>query len=259
MKIIRFLYQNESNWGVLEGGVVKIITGSPFGKIDYSAGVSLDKTKLLHPFAGGKIILAGLNYIDHAKELSMKIPDEPVIFLKPVTSVIGPDVEIIYPEGVEKLDYEAELALVIKKQCRNIEEQNAADFILGYTCLNDVTARDLQSKDIQWTRAKSFDTFCPLGPWIETELNPADLKITSYLNGEIRQNSRTSNFIFSVPQLVSFISKIMTLLPGDVISTGTPPGVGGMKIGDTIEVEIEGIGRLRNYVRGAEITGKKSG
>ena len=259
MKIIRFLYQNESNWGVLEGGVVKIITGSPFGKIDYSAGVSLDKTKLLHPFAGGKIILAGLNYIDHAKELSMKIPDEPVIFLKPVTSVIGPDEEIIYPEGVEKLDYEAELALVIKKQCRNIEEQNAADFILGYTCLNDVTARDLQSKDIQWTRAKSFDTFCPLGPWIETELNPADLKITSYLNGEIRQNSRTSNFIFSVPQLVSFISKIMTLLPGDVISTGTPPGVGGMKIGDTIEVEIEGIGRLRNYVRGAEITGKKSG
>ena len=259
MKIIRFLYQNESNWGVLEGGVVKIITGSPFGKIDYSAGVSLDKTKLLHPFAGGKIILAGLNYIDHAKELSMKIPDEPVIFLKPVTSVIGPDEEIIYPEGVEKLDYEAELALVIKKQCRNIEEQNAADFILGYTCLNDVTARDLQSKDIQWTRAKSFDTFCPLGPWIETELNPADLKITSYLNGEIRQNSRTSNFIFSVPQLVSFISKIMTLLPGDVISTGTPPGVGGMKIGDTIEVEIEGIGRLRNYVRGPGILDKKSG
>ena len=259
MKIIRFLYQNESNWGVLEGGVVKIITGSPFGKIDYSAGVSLDKTKLLHPFAGGKIILAGLNYIDHAKELSMKIPDEPVIFLKPVTSVIGPDEEIIYPEGVEKLDYEAELALVIKEQCRNVEEQDALDFILGYTCLNDVTARDLQSKDIQWTRAKSFNTFCPLGPWIETEINPADLKITSYLNGEIRQNSRTSNFIFSVPQLVSFISKIMTLLPGDVISTGTPPGVGGMKIGDTIEVEIEGIGRLRNYVRGPGILDKKSG
>jgi len=250
MKIIRFLYQNDPNWGILEGDTVKIITGSPFGEINYRASVPLAQTRLLPPAAGGKIILAGLNYTDHAKELGMKIPDEPVIFLKPATSVIGPDEDIIYPPEVKKLDYEAELALVIKKQCRNIKEQDAADFILGYTCLNDVTARDLQGEDIQWTRAKSFDTFCPLGPWIETEVNPADLKVVSYLNGEIRQNSRTSNFIFPVSQLVSFISKIMTLLPGDVISTGTPPGVGEMKIGDTVEVEIEGIGRLRNYVRG---------
>jgi len=250
MKIIRILYQDESRWGVLEGGTVKIITGHPFGKIDYRASISLDKTNLLNPFMGGKIILAGLNYIDHAEEMNMDIPDEPVIFLKPATSLIGPDEEIIYPEGVGKLDYEAELALVIKKQCRNINEKDVFDAILGYTCLNDVTARDLQSKDIQWTRAKSFDTFCPLGPWIETDVNPADLKIKSYLNGEIRQSSRTSNFIFSVPRLVSFISGVMTLFPSDVISTGTPPGVGGMDIGDTVEVEIKGIGKLRNYVGG---------
>jgi len=178
----------------------------------------------------------------------MKIPDKPIIFLKPNTSIIGPEEKILYPPFVKRLDYEAELALVIRRKCKDIEEEEVKNYIFGYACLNDVTARDLQRKDVQWSRSKSFDTFCPIGPWIETDLNPSDLKICSYLNGELRQDSSTSNFIFSVPYIVSFVSKVMTLQPGDIISTGTPPGVGEMKPGDVIEIEIEGIGKLRNYV-----------
>jgi len=195
-----------------------------------------------------KIVLVGLNYKDHAKELGMDIPDDPIIFIKPTSSLIGPNQNIIYPEGVERLDYEAELAIVIKKKAKNIVIEEASDYILGYTCLNDVTARNLQEKDGQWTRAKSFDTFCPVGPCIETDLDPKDLKIRSYLNGRLKQNSSTSNFIFSAKFLISYISKIMTLQPEDIISTGTPSGVGPMQKGDTIKIEIEGIGSLENYV-----------
>ncbi len=195
-----------------------------------------------------KIILTGLNYKDHARELDMKIPDEPIIFLKPPSAIIGPGENIIYPEGVRRLDYEAELAIVIGKEGKKIPEKKVKDYILGYTCLNDVTARDLQKKDRQWSRAKSFDTFCPLGPWIETDLDPSDIQIQSFLNGKLKQNSRTSNFIFRINFLISFISKIMTLKIGDIISTGTPAGIGPMQKNDKVEIVIEGIGSLKNQV-----------
>ena len=195
-----------------------------------------------------KIICVGTNYRGHAKELDMKIPEEPLIFLKPPSSLIYDSQEIIYPRGVERLDYEAELAVVIKETARKIGEKDVSRYILGYTCLNDVTARDLQKKDGQWTRSKSFDTFCPVGPVIETDIDPSDVKVESYLNGGLRQSSSTRNLIFSVARLVSFISGIMTLLPGDIVSTGTPDGVGPMQPGDNIEIRIEGIGSLKNKV-----------
>ena len=178
----------------------------------------------------------------------MEIPKVPKIFLKPSTAVIEDGGKIVYPAGVTQLDYEAELAVVIKDKVKNIEPNEVDSHILGYTCANDVTARDLQRADVQWTRAKSFDTFCPLGPRIVKDINPDKLDIKLYLNGERKQSSNTSNMIFSVKEIVSFVSKIMTLLPGDVIITGTPPGVGPMKKGDKVQVELEGIGKLENEV-----------
>ncbi|MFC1571257.1 fumarylacetoacetate hydrolase family protein [Candidatus Margulisiibacteriota bacterium] len=185
-----------------------------------------------------KIICVGLNYRDHAKELNMPIPEYPLIFLKAPSSLIFPDNPIVYPPQTKELHYEAELAIVMKDKSR----------ILGFTCANDVTARDLQRKDSQWTRAKSFDTFCPVGPKIVKDIDPDNLDIKLYLNGELKQSSSTSNMIFKIDYLVSFISRIMTLEPEDVILTGTPPGVGPMKVGDVVEVEIGGIGKLRNSV-----------
>jgi 2-keto-4-pentenoate hydratase/2-oxohepta-3-ene-1,7-dioic acid hydratase in catechol pathway len=196
-----------------------------------------------------KVVLVGLNYKDHARELQMPLPDEPILFLKPPTALIGPEDYIVYPAQSKRVDYEAELAVVIKDECKAIEPEAVMDFVEGFTCLNDVTARDLQSKDVQWTRAKSFDTFCPIGPKIVTDIDPNSVKIQSYLNGELRQNSNTSNFIFSMEELVSFTSKVMTLQSGDIIATGTPSGIGAMEKGDTIEIKIEGVGTLRNYVR----------
>lgn len=198
--------------------------------------------------APSKIICVGLNYKDHAKEFKQPIPKEPLIFLKPPSAVIYNRDEIIYPAGVKRLDYEAELAVIIKRKARHIKLKEASKYILGFTCLNDVTARDLQAKDGQWTRAKSFDTFCPIGPHIETELEPSGLKIESYLNGALMQSSHSSNLIFPVKKLIAYISGIMTLLPGDIIATGTPPGVGPMRPGDAIEIKIEGIGALKNTV-----------
>lgn len=248
MKIGRFIYQNKIAWGILDNDRIKMLGSPPFYELKVNKEISYLEVKLLAPVEPSKIVLVGLNYKDHAQELGMEVPQEPIIFLKPPSAVIGPDEDIVYPRGVNRLNYEAELAVVIKKKCKDVKVDEADDFILGYMCLNDVTARDLQKKDAQWTRAKGFDTFCPIGPWIETELNPKNLKICSYLNGKLRQNSSSSNFIFSIPELISFISRIMTLYPGDIISTGTPPGVGEMHPGDIIEVEIEGIGRLKNYV-----------
>ena len=195
-----------------------------------------------------KIVLVGLNYTDHAKELEMPLPDEPILFLKPPTALVGPEDWIKYPAQAQRVDYEAELAVVMKDACKNIEPDEVMDYIEGFTCLNDVTARNLQKKDVQWTRAKSFDTFCPVGPRIVKEIEPNNVRIQSYLNGELRQDSTTANFIFSVEELVSFVSQVMTLLPGDIVATGTPSGIGAMQRGDTIEIVIEGIGTLRNYV-----------
>ena len=209
----------------------------------------INASAFLAPVRPTKIVAVGLNYRDHAMEFSLDIPEEPIIFLKPPSSVIGNNEDIVYPEGVKRLDFEAELAIVISRRCSAVSRDEAKDYILGYTCFNDVTARDLQEKDGQWTRSKSFDTFAPIGPWVETEIaDPGDLRIVARLNGEVMQSSSTSNMIFDVYYLVSFISCVMTLEQFDVIATGTPPGVGPMKIGDTIGIEIQGIGELRNRV-----------
>ncbi len=196
-----------------------------------------------------KVVLVGLNYRDHARELKMELPDEPILFLKPPTALIGPEEFIVYPAQSTRVDYEAELAVVMKDTCRNVEPDTVMDFVAGFTCLNDVTARDLQRKDVQWTRAKSFDTFCPVGPRIVSDIDPNSVRIQSYLNGELRQDSTTANFIFTTEELVSFVSKVMTLQKGDIIATGTPSGIGALQRGDTIEIVIEGVGTLRNYVR----------
>jgi len=196
-----------------------------------------------------KIICVGLNYMDHAKELNMPIPEYPILFMKPVSALIGNNDPIVYPKMTKELHYEAELAIVIKDRIKNISEKEARKHILGFTCGNDVTARDLQRADGQWIRAKSFDTFCPIGPKIVKDIDPANLAIKAYLNGELKQSSNTSNMIFKVDHLVSFISQVMILEPQDIILTGTPPGVGPMKVGDEVVVEIEGIGKLRNKVK----------
>ncbi|MDO9464775.1 MAG: fumarylacetoacetate hydrolase family protein [bacterium] len=228
-----------SKYGLIEQDVIIEIDGDIFTEFKVTEKkYSIKNVKILAPCLPGKVVAVGLNYIDHAKELGMKIPDEPVLFMKPSTSVIGPDDNIIYPKMSRRVDYEAELAVVIKDKME----------IFGYTCLNDVTARDLQKKDGQWTRAKSFDTFCPIGPCIVTDINPDDLKIALFLNGQLKQSSSTSNLIFNVQKLVSFISKVMTLFPGDIIATGTPSGIGPLKRGDKVEVVIEKVGRLRNFV-----------
>jgi 2-keto-4-pentenoate hydratase/2-oxohepta-3-ene-1,7-dioic acid hydratase in catechol pathway len=196
-----------------------------------------------------KVVLVGLNYRDHARELKMELPEEPILFLKPPTALIGPEEFIVYPAQSTQVDYEAELAVVMKETCRNVEPDAVMGYVEGFTCLNDVTARDLQRKDVQWTRAKSFDTFCPVGPRIVSTIDPNNVRIQSYLNGELRQDSTTANFIFTTEELVSFISEVMTLQKGDIIATGTPSGIGALQRGDTIEIVIEGVGTLRNYVR----------
>ncbi len=241
--------------GVAAGGkIVPFATedGQSFFAYDpdtRAVGQALEIERIAAPVVPGKIVAVGLNYRDHAREMALEIPSEPILFMKPSTGVIGPDEMIRYPAQSSRVDYEAELAAVIGKACRDVDAASARDYILGYTCLNDVTARDLQAKDGQWTRAKSFDTFAPMGPWIVTGLDdPHDLAITARLNGEVRQSSNTANLIFSVFDLVEFISHIMILEPGDVIATGTPSGVGPMERGDIVEIEIDGIGVLKNTV-----------
>lgn len=249
MRIARLIYKKKEYWGIVKGHEVCLLKRPPFARITPGHSVvPLAKAGLLAPATPSKIILAGLNYRDHAKELGMAVPEEPVIFLKPPTTLIGPGASIVYPAGVSRLDHEAELALVVRKQAKDVPVNRVREYILGYTCLNDVTARDIQKKDGQWTRAKSFDTFCPLGPWIQTGISPKALDIRCRLNGCLRQSSNTSDFIFSVERLFSFISRVMTLYPGDVISTGTPCGTGPMRRGDVVSVSIEGIGTLQNPV-----------
>jgi len=250
MRIVRFELTGRTGYGILEGEKISILWSTPYGdglKNTVGETVSLPAVKLLAPCEPTKIIALGLNYRDHAAEFGHPIPDEPLIFLKPSTAVIGPDEDIVYPAISRRVDYEAELAVVIGRPCRNVPPEEIRDYILGYTCFNDVTARDLQKKDGQFTRSKSFDTFAPLGPWIETEIpDPDNLTVEAYLNGERRQHSSTRNQVFSVATLVAFISRVMTLLPGDVIATGTPAGVGPMQPGDVAEIRLEGIGTLRN-------------
>jgi len=252
MKFLRFRYKNKTGFGILNEGVIQEIIGTPFHDFNVKDdSYSLNEVELLAPVEPSKVIAVGLNYVDHAKELKMSIPENPILFMKPPTSMIGPSEEIIYPKMSHQVDYEAELVVVIKNRTKDVSVKEAPSHILGYTCGNDVTARDLQKKDGQWTRAKSFDTFSPLGPWIVTDIDPTDVQVEMLLNGQVVQSSSASNMIFNVFELVSFISQIMTLLPGDVIMTGTPLGVGPVKPGDTTEVRIEGIGSLRNQVTSA--------
>lgn len=197
-----------------------------------------------------KIVAVGLNYHNHAKELGMNAPRHPIIFIKPNTTIISNGETIILPSISERVDYEAELALIIRKKCKDVSEKDALDYVEGFTCLNDVTARDLQKLDGQWTRSKSFDTFCPIGPKLIKvgKINPNNVSIQCFLNGELKQESSTREFIFKVEKIISFISQAMTLNPGDIITTGTPPGIGPMKSGDIVEVKIEGIGTLKNPI-----------
>ena len=250
MKFVRFRHEGSIAYGLLEGDQIRPIQGDPFS--EYTATrktVPLAAVQLLAPCTPSKIVAVGVNYQDHAAEFKRELPKEPILFLKPPTAVLAPHETIRLPSASSRIDFEAELGVVIKKQVSETSSEWTHDIILGYTCFNDVTARDLQKKDGQWTRAKSFDTFAPFGPCIETDVDPGNLRVESYLNGERRQSASTSQLIFKVPELVSFISKVMTLLPGDLIATGTPAGVGPMKSGDVIEIDIRGIGRLVNPVK----------
>ncbi|MFH1625386.1 MAG: fumarylacetoacetate hydrolase family protein [Pseudomonadota bacterium] len=249
MRFVRFLSGGVAKHGIVEGDLVYEIQGSIYETYSLSKRNSrLGEVKILPPSEPSKIVAVGLNYRDHAEEVEKKLPEEPMIFLKPTTSTVAHGDAIIYPKCSNRLDYEAELALVIKRKIKNIGKDDVRDVILGYTCFNDVTARDIQSRPGQFTRSKAFDTFSPMGPFVVTDIDPSSLDIRSLLNGELRQSSNTRHLIFSVPHLVNFISEVMTLLPGDVIATGTPSGIGPMNAGDQIEIVIEGIGTLRNYV-----------
>ncbi|WP_214044902.1 fumarylacetoacetate hydrolase family protein [Methanomethylovorans sp.] len=240
----RFRYRDETFYGNVDGNKV-IGKGDVEGK-----AFELSELNVLPPTVPTKIICVGLNYLDHAIEMDMPVPKEPILFLKPPSAVIGHTDKIIYPRVSELVDFEAELAVIIGKRCKNIKISNASDVIAGYTCFNDVTARDLQRRDGQWTRAKSFDTFAPVGPFIvpAADIDPENIYIRSRVNGETKQDSSTSNLIFEIPYLLEFISKIMTLEVGDIIATGTPPGVSSLHPGDVVEIDIEGIGILKNEV-----------
>lgn len=254
MKILRFRKTPDSppRWGWLTGDRIGLIDGSPFAEFRRGeALLSLKDVQLLPPVEPSKVICVGRNYVAHAAEFDVEVPDLPLLFLKPPSAVIGPDAEIILPPQSEEVQHEAELAVVICQRGRWLSPGDISEHILGFTAANDVTARDLQFADGQWTRGKGFDTFLPLGPWIETELDPSDVMITCLVNGQLRQMASTRDMVFPVTQLVGYISSIMTLEPGDVILTGTPAGVGPLVDGDEISVEIEGVGTLTNPVRAA--------
>ena len=229
--------------------VAKEIADHPFGTPSYTGrSWPLAQCRLLAPILPSKVVAVGRNYVDHAAELGNQVPTSPLIFLKPSTSVIGPEVPIQIPAASRQVDFEGELAVVIGRPCRDVRPEAASRVILGYSVANDVTARDLQRSDVQFTRGKSFDTFCPLGPWIETALDPGDVAIRTELDDELKQDGHTADMVFTVGELVAFVSGIMTLLPGDVILTGTPAGVGPMRSGQTVAVTVEGIGTLVNPV-----------
>ena len=237
---VRWVLRQEQEWYRLDG--------DPFG--DYVAGDAVDEAqiKVLAPVTPSKIVAVGLNYRDHAKEMNKALPDEPLIFIKPSTAVIGLDDDIVMPPSSSQVDYEAELGIVMRKRARAVPAERASDYVLGLTCVNDVTARDLQKRDVQYTRAKGFDTFAPIGPCIAVGLDGSALDVESWVNGERRQASNTRELIFSLGRLVEFVSTVMTLHPGDIIATGTPSGVGPLAPGDRVVVKVDGVGELTNGV-----------
>ena len=253
-KYLRVNDNGVSRWGLLDNSDIAILEKAPYLGLEISGKIiSYNKNELLAPAEPSKIVCVGLNYGEHIKESQSAntVPEEPVLFIKPPTAVIGPNDMIPCYRNLDRVDYEGELAIVIGKKIFKVDESQIRDAIFGYTILNDVTARNLQKKDIQWTRAKGFDGFCPIGPWIVTDIDPTDLKIETRLNDEIRQSGRTSEQIWDIFKLTSFISNVMTLLPGDIISTGTPKGVGPVKPGDIVSITIDNIGTLTNGVKEA--------
>ncbi len=254
MRIARYSLAGAVRYGVVEGSEILELPGHPFataGQALETTGVvhDLDDVRLLAPVIPSKIIGIGKNYADHAAEMGGTPPEQPLMFLKPTTALIGPDDPIVLPPESAEVHYEAELAVVIGRMCRRVPAGRAAEVILGYTCANDVTARDLQRSDGQWTRAKGFDTFCPLGPWIDTDLDPADVLVECEVNSDTVQSASTATLIHGVPALIEAVSAVMTLLPGDVILTGTPAGVGPLAAGDEVVVTVAGLGTLVNPVR----------
>ncbi len=260
MRIARFAHTGGMSFGVVEGAAdgtgqtVTEIDGHPFGTLRFTGERwALADVRLLSPILPSKVVCVGRNYADHAQELGNEVPPEPLLFLKPSSAIIGPRDVIRRPPQSQQVEHEAELAVVIGATgARRVDRADALKTVFGYTVANDVTARDLQRRDVQFTRAKSFDSFCPLGPWIETELDPSDLEIRCEVNEEVRQLGRTRDLVFDVPTLVSYVSHVMTLLPGDVILTGTPAGVSPIVAGDTCVVRVEGIGEIANPVADLE-------
>ena len=262
MRIARFTTGDDPRFGIVTGdiddfgipdedSVISALAGDPLyvGLQPTDEQVKLADARLLSPvLPRSKVVGIGRNYAAHAKEMGNELPEEPLMFLKPNTSVVGPGDPVFYPRQTENLHFEGELAVVIGRICRDVPKEKWADVVHGFTVGNDVTARDLQKKDGQFTRAKGFDSFCPLGPWVETELDVSDLRVQTFLNGEVKQDGRTSDLIFDVPTLIAHVTSVMTLLPGDVILTGTPEGVGPMEVGDEVEISIQGIGNLTNKV-----------
>lgn len=249
VRVVRVRTEGDVRFGLADESTITLISDEPFAAWEPEGTLPLASARLVSPVTPTKVVCVGLNYRQHAEELGMAIPDEPVLFMKPATSVIGPHADIVVPDGMDTIDYEAELAVVIGRRTHKVTAEDAPSHVLGYMCANDVTARSVQSKDGQWTRAKSYDTFCPLGPWIATDVEDAsDLAVESYLDGELKQSSSTSDMIWSPDELVSFASHVMTLLPGDVVLTGTPSGVGPMRAGQSIEIRIDGVGSLVNPV-----------
>lgn len=256
MRIVRFALREGSDrdpqYGMIEDdGRVRAIASDPIyaGIHPLDERFDLDDLRLLAPvIPRSKVVCVGKNYADHAAEMGGEVPKVPVIFIKPNTSVIGPEDQIVWPEVSKRVDHEGELAIVINRICRQVPREKFRDVIFGYTMANDVTARDIQKIDGQWTRAKGFDTFCPLGPWIDTEFEPADQVIRCSVDGDVKQDARLSDMFFKIPEIIEFITETMTLLPGDVILTGTPAGVGPLNRGGNVEVSIDGLGVLRNRV-----------
>ncbi|MGE4370844.1 MAG: fumarylacetoacetate hydrolase family protein [Burkholderiaceae bacterium] len=249
MKIARFSINGQVSYGVVDGDNIKVLRSGLFESPEYTGEQhALGNVKLLAPVEPGKLVCVGLNYRLHAEESGVPVPDEPMLFMCSPQAIIAPGETIVLDNANDRIDYEAEIAVVIGRTARNVSRADAANYIFGYTCANDVSNRDLQRKDGQFTRAKSFDTYKPMGPWIETDLDAENVAITLWQNGQVRQSSNTNDMIFPISRVVEFVSGIMTLLPGDVIITGTPSGVGPMKKGDQIEIEIEGIGRISNPV-----------
>lgn len=258
MRIVRFTppqgskLGSDPHFGVMEDEkTIRAIASDPLyaGIFKEDETFLLEDVRLLAPvIPRSKVVCVGKNYADHAAEMGGEVPEEPIIFIKPNTSVIGPNDIIQWPSSSERIDHEAELAVVISKICKEVPREKAKDVIFGYTVANDVTARDLQKKDGQWSRAKGFDTFCPIGPWIDTEFVPGSQLVTATVDGELKQSAPLSDMVFDVPFIIEFVTKVMTLLPGDVILTGTPSGIGPMNAGGEVEVAVEGLGSLRNKV-----------